>query len=727
MHSCISHSIKTNQTFCLLLSTLGILTVKRAVSLLVLLSLTFLSGCGLTFTEFSAPDGSFKIKLPGTPKMSSKSSFGASAQIWELEMSRWKFSVGKVETTGLAASAFGAASTSQILSTIESAYQTSLTGIGGKVNGKTSVTLNGFPGTQFEISVTGGSNDPSTGQKLANQCVVTRFFAVNNKIYIAECICKGTINKDSADVKTFMESFSINETAGSGASAPGAMAAMPGMTPGAMPGAMPGMTPMPGTMPPGSMPPGTQLASAGTPGTYNSAGTYNSGTPPMPMMTPMPNGTYTPPGGAAGTYNSAGTTPMPSATYDGTSATTPPMAGVPGTGTPGTYNSGGATPMPSATYNGATTPPTGIPGATNPMGANPMGLNPMGANPMGMDPNLIPGQLGIGGTTGFPGQPGNRPNFTGTPVTADNKISVGDILQAFVNGQWVDVKVQRVGFDGSVQVRTQNKPTLIAVVPRNVLQFAPGAAVPGAPAGDAVADRPETDASGLPGSKGLPGSPATSKPRTASASKAPTTATKEVAKGTGSVSLDGASVDELIKIIANKNEHRRIPAAEKLAEHSDAGSDPEVAKKLTDLLKLDELTVRAAVAKALEKWATPEINEIALKNLTGGTTEVRQSMMRILANQKLEAAITPIARCVADKDDRKVAMESLIAYGEPALPEVIRLMSHADSKVKLAACEMLKEIGTPEGQAALKKATETWSGTDRIAARKALQALEAKK
>ena len=202
----------------------------------------------------------------------------------------------------------------------------------------------------------------------------------------------------------------------------------------------------------------------------------------------------------------------------------------------------------------------------------------------------------------------------------------------------------------------------------------------------------------------------------------------EKVKSTGLVSLDGASVDDLLKVVGKKNEHRKVLAAEKLRDHSEAGPNPEVALKIADLLKSsDELIVRAAIAQALEKWACPEIHEAVVKNLAGSTTEVRQSMIRIMAASNGPDSPDKIANCLADKDDRKVATEALISMGETAEGAVIKMLNHRDSKVKTAACEILKEIGSADSIAALTKATKEWTGTERLAARKALKALEAKK
>jgi hypothetical protein len=408
-------------------------------------------------------------------------------------------------------------------------------------------------------------------------------------------------------------------------------------------------------------------------------------------------------GATPGTYSTGGANGTPSGTYNsgGSSSAASPAAGMHGasasTGVAGT-------PMPTGTYNTGVPAPAGTAGST--------GSSPQNGAQAGMH----------GAQPGVAGSNGSTPVFTGIPVTLEHKLYIGDFLQVFLNRQWVDVKVQQTFLDGSVQVRTQVKPQFFFVTFRNVLQYAPGVMPTLAP----VVETPRSKGASYPITS-TASLPTTTRPISPSKPAAvPSTAKSEPAKG-GFISLDDASIEDLLKIMGTKTEHRRVQAAEKLAERSDAGPNPEVAKKLADFLKVDELTVRAAAAKTLEKWASPEVYDVVLKNLNASTTEVRQSMMRILAANRVEGSAAEIGKRLADKDDRKVAQESLIAFGEAAQAAVISLLDSKEQKVKLAACDILKEIGSADAVTALKKAVETWSGTDRIAARKTLQIVEAKK
>ncbi len=676
--------------------------MKHFSTCLMLLCLTCLTGCGLTFNDFSAPDGSYKVKIPGKPVRVNLPP-GVNGDAWESVTGRWNFGV----VTAAPDNAPAITNSSAQSALLDFAVQGQATDWRATFTGKDSITLNGFQGREVVYAIPAGPD--SMGKQQVATTAIVRFYLVNSKMVLLMARSSNSINKDSAEVKTFFNSFVLNSTASPSAG-------MPGMSGGNMPGSnMPGATAGNSTLPAG----GSSYSTPGGSNPTNTAG-YNGTAPatyPMPTGTPMnPSGTYPPPAGTnpnatAGTYPppAGGTYPPPAGgTYPPPAGGTyPPPAGANGNNTAG---------APGGTYP----PPAGT--NTNTAGTNPMASGtyppPAGA---GNNSTTLPGMNPPGAFPGQAGQPGAAPTFTGTPVDAETKITVGDSLQVNANGRWIDVKVTRVPPNGLVQVRSLSKPPIIEFVQRGVLQLPPGA-------GDAVASndagRPVTDPAGLPksGSAGLP----KSKSSGGFAKPAPETKT-ESTPSVGSVSLDGASVDDLIKIIGKKTEHRRVAAAEKLRDHSEAGPNADIAKKLIELLKADQVTVRNAVAQALEKWSAPENNAAVQKNLKGSTLEIRQSMLRILAAHKYEAAAGDIAECLADKDDRKLATESLIAIGEPAQKAVIKMLDHRDSKVKLAACEVLKEIGTSDSVAALKKASDSWTGTDRLTAKKILKELEAKK
>ncbi len=620
--------------------------------LLLTLSLT---GCGLNFQDFSSPDGSYSVKMPGKP---TKSPTGGDGEAWETADGRWNFGVVKVNLqppNGTLTSAEQSAGLDLMVQGMISAFKAT-------TKSTIATNLNGFQGKEIEISIPAGPN-LATGKQEPASTAVMRVYVVNTSVYVVMARSSYTISKDTADVKTFFDSFKLNATASS--------QAPPGMA------GMPSASPAPGTgMPaPGAMPPGMPST--------NSA----------PMPGPPPG---TPVAAAA---------PMPGASSGFTATTEAVPLPTPG-----------ANPMPT-TGNIPLPPP----------GAAAVGFAPISVNP----PGGIPGPAGAAGTgTGN----GNTPQYTGTPITTETKLVVGDAVQVYVGSQWVDAKVTRVSPNGGpVQVRSLTKPPIWEVVPRNVMQKV------GAPDAPQVAanDAPQTDPAGLPNSKasgfsnpsdsGSSNSKVATKTRSASVTKSAGESKPETTKTAGGANLDGASVDDLIKIIGKKGEHRKMQAVERLRDHSEAGPNPEVAKKIVDLLKTDELIVRGAIAQALEKWASPEIHDAVVKNMTGGTTEVRQSMIKILAASNAEDAAERIAQNLTDKDDRKTATEALLGLGEPAQGAVIKMLNHRDSKVKTAACEILQEIGSADAITALTKANSDWTGTERLAARKALRTLEAKK
>lgn len=698
--------------------------MKRSFTYIALLFLLLCSpGCSLNFQDFSAPDGSYSVKMPGKPVKSVNVGAGATGESWEVLTSNWNFAVATVDLPPSASSIIA----SQPGIALDGGVQGMVSHMRATNKGTSSITLNGFPGKEVEVSLPAGPN-PSTGKNEPASTAVVRIYLVNTKIVMLMARCRNTITKDSPDVKTFFDSFKLNATASSPA---GGMAGMPGgsmpmggagmNTPSATYNGAPSSTPNSGAMatPGYAGANGGYSPSGGSPMPNNYAGSpmpNNYAGSPMPNNysgSPMPNNNSGSPmpnnyAGSPMPNNYAGS-PMPN-NYAGS-----PMAN--GSYAPSNGASPMPMPMPSATYspgnntagagsNGTYPPPAGT--ATGP-GYNTAGANGTGANSYG----------------GPGGQPGAGPSYTGTPVTDETKLTVGDTVQVQFNNQWIDVKIQRISPNGMVQVRTLTKPPVINAVPRSMLQLPPGSDEPEVASDE---ESPRTSPGSLPSSKGgLPSSTAAAKPRATGFSKPSADPKPETSKSSSPVSLDGATVEELLTIVGKKSEHRRVQAAEKLREHRDAGPNQEVADKLLKLLETDQLTVRNAVAQALEKWATPEINVAALKNLKGGTTEMRQSMMRILAANYVEGNAEGIAQCLANQDDRKVAAETLTTIGEPAQGAVLKMLSHRDSKVKVAACDILTAIGSAESVEAFKKATADWTGTDRLAARKTLKALEAKK
>lgn len=608
--------------------------------LFLMLSAMSLTGCGLNFQEFSAPDGTFSVKVPGKPIKAAIS--GSNGEGWEVVAANWSFTIGLMN---LPAQYTFQLNSVQQATAVDFAMKGIATAMRATTKSTAAINLNGFVGQEAELSLPAGVYSRSGRQEPATTAVI-RCYLVNSRMLILVARSRYTITKDSADVKTFFDSLKISAAP---STPPAGMAGMPG----GMPPANPGMNSngLPAQHP--NVPPGDPLAAANP-------------------------------------------SAMPAEAFPGAGAAMPARADA-------MPSSQAATPMPAA-------------GSTMPQE-----LNAAAGNASGMPNNGLPGQAGAS----------NAPVFTGTPVAVDTKLTVGDPLQVYFNNQWINVKVTRVTPNGGfVQIRSLTKPPVYEMVPRSLLQKAPAADSTEMAANDAPASQPkpkgfinstETDSSDMKSAGALPKSRSTGFAKQSSEIKS------ESVKSSGVVSLDGLSVDDLLKVLGKKTEHRRVQAAEMLRDHAEAGPNPEVAQKMVDLLKTDELILRAAIAQAMEKWACPEIQAAVVKNLSGGTIEVRHSMIKILAAINATDAAEPIAQCLADKDDRKVAADALRALGEPAQGAVIKMLDHRDSKVKTAACDILKEIGSADSITALKKATADWSGTDRLAARKALRALEAQK
>ncbi len=600
---------------------------------------------------------------------------GVTGEAWEVLVGQWNFAVTSIDLPLNTATMTPAMISGGLDGGVRGMEKT----LKASTKSSTDVNLNGFAGKEVVYAIPAGPNI-TTGRPEPATTAIMRVFLVNSKMYLLIVRTTNSITKDSGDVRTFFDSFKLNASATPSTTN---MAGPPGGMPGGMPGGHPGMNA-----------PAQTAAAGGNPGAIPGANPTS-----LPNSTPAPG------------FNADGTR---------TGGFAPPAAD------PANPALAGMTPTPTTSL-----PTSNLPNS---------GITPL--------PNSTRGAAGTTTKGGF-SQPaefgaGNPSGPTRTPVTADTKLEVGDTVSIEFGGQWADAKVERVDADGGVQIRRLQPPLISNKVPRSVLHKVSGAIGTQMAEADAPepAKLPQTKSSGFTNSgdsslpKSAPTATKTAKSRSAGFAKpasneSPAAGNEpkaEAVKSAGLVSLDGASVDDLLRVIGKKNEHRKALAAEKLRDHSEAAPNPDVAKKIVDVLKSsNELTVRAAIAQALEKWASPEIHDDVVKNLTGGTTEVRQSMIRILAATNAEDAADRIANCLPDKDDRKVATETLISLGEPAQAAVIKMLNHRDSKVKTAACDILKEIGTADSIPALTKATSDWTGTDRLAARKALKSLEAKK
>jgi HEAT repeat protein len=142
----------------------------------------------------------------------------------------------------------------------------------------------------------------------------------------------------------------------------------------------------------------------------------------------------------------------------------------------------------------------------------------------------------------------------------------------------------------------------------------------------------------------------------------------------------------------------------------DAARRDDVGKALTPALSDAKVEVAHSAPGILVRWQCVMPEHIQGLARLVKQAQVRQDAMRALAMLKDESAAQGLAQSLAfdslqDKD-RKLAIESLIKMGAVAEKATLRYLTNKEPETRLAACEVLKEIGTKESVANLTKAAK---------------------
>jgi RNA polymerase sigma factor (sigma-70 family) len=133
-----------------------------------------------------------------------------------------------------------------------------------------------------------------------------------------------------------------------------------------------------------------------------------------------------------------------------------------------------------------------------------------------------------------------------------------------------------------------------------------------------------------------------------------------------------------------------------------ASADPdhprraEAAQEISRLLKDGDVFDKQDAAKALTRWATRKevpvlIDVLKQENLGLG---VKPAVMRALGRLKDDRAIPALAEMLASPFESNEAVAALAAVGPLAEGEVLKYLGHERYTARVAACKVLKEIGT---------------------------------
>ncbi len=168
--------------------------------------------------------------------------------------------------------------------------------------------------------------------------------------------------------------------------------------------------------------------------------------------------------------------------------------------------------------------------------------------------------------------------------------------------------------------------------------------------------------------------------------------------------------------------HRIQAAANRLAKAVVDENPAVVARALAPLLSHSNSWVQGAAAKALEVWATPEVERELIKATTSGNLWVRASAIKALGKLKSPQA----ARAVAAQmyRHRGEAGQALRAMGPVAEAAAIECLKDRDFWVRVEACRVLKEIGGRAALEALRKHAAQADNLEMMHLRGAIAAIE---
>jgi HEAT repeat protein len=215
--------------------------------------------------------------------------------------------------------------------------------------------------------------------------------------------------------------------------------------------------------------------------------------------------------------------------------------------------------------------------------------------------------------------------------------------------------------------------------------------------------------------------------------------------GTSARNLDGGggapaagkemSREDLAKVLEDvkgTDKDRRKGACERLAAAQPGEGRKEVVETLTALLTDPDLFTRMAALKAHVAWADKD-GVSTYYDLLKADKDFPSRAILIEALAKLDGAraAEAIAARLTDGADRGAANKALKAIGPDAEKAVLPYLASPDFNTRIAACQVLEQIGTSASVEALKKAADGLDGNlapgVNRAADKAIAAISARK
>jgi hypothetical protein len=202
------------------------------------------------------------------------------------------------------------------------------------------------------------------------------------------------------------------------------------------------------------------------------------------------------------------------------------------------------------------------------------------------------------------------------------------------------------------------------------------------------------------------------------------TITMAVGKLEGVPGPDADGVTKALFELKSSNVLKRHEALRKLKGTLPDQRRAEVCKALEPLMNDSDHFTREWSIETLGIWGTKETVPILLKAMNDN--ETRSVAIKALGRLKDERAIEPIADRLEEFFDRRAASEALKQMGPAAEDAVLKRLNHPDDQVCMAACDILKAIGTKRSLPALEKLMAGGNFLRTGRAKKAIQAITAR-
>lgn len=188
--------------------------------------------------------------------------------------------------------------------------------------------------------------------------------------------------------------------------------------------------------------------------------------------------------------------------------------------------------------------------------------------------------------------------------------------------------------------------------------------------------------------------------------------------------LPPSPIDPLLADLLSRDVFKIGPAADKLAKMPPDGRRQEVLAALAPLMADINPSVRDPAVRAYVAWAT----SADVGALYDALSKNRGGPLAIEGVAKLDGAKAAkvVAGFLANFSVRGDAVKALSGMGPAAEPVVLPYLQHRDAKVKVAALEVLKTIGTQQSLPLIAPLTQDRGIGVAAAARAAGQAIQAR-